>query len=406
MKRNKIAILTDLDPKSNPGANLVAYKYAEAALKDFEVELWTSSCVDSKNMENRITNEIRTRVFSSRKFFYEFPRRGVWAKTLRELFSPLPLLWIVWQIVKFRPALIWVNQIGNIFPISVFVVCRTLRIPALFTLHDFGVLVPRKLYPADLNLCNDDLNNLAYNHISPEKLNLKNSSLSQFYLLRFFVIKMILKSVHLVSVSKLQHKILTANKLMLLANIENGVEPCDCGIDINPRLEAVLFAGRLNGKGLSHAIDIVNQNSNLTLHLAGGIELAEAASKKLASDRIIHHGEISQAQLGHIMHCIKFTSVLSDCFDVYPSILLEALVHGSAPLCYPTVGNATLVSRLDQSLLIDFGHILEREELSRLNLDSELSLKAFKIGKTLNTVDDAYGEYYRLIQQITKMAEK
>jgi hypothetical protein len=45
VKQERIAILTDLDPMSNAGANLVAFQYAMAAQRDFEIEFWTSVCV-------------------------------------------------------------------------------------------------------------------------------------------------------------------------------------------------------------------------------------------------------------------------------------------------------------------------------------------------------------------------
>jgi hypothetical protein len=97
---------------------------------------------------------------------------------------------------------------------------------------------------------------------------------------------------------------------------------------------------------------------------------------------------------------------MSDCFDVYPSILLEALAHGSAPICYPTAGNANLAHEIDRSLVVKFGETIDDVNLDRLNSDAKLSSKVFEVGKTLKSFDKASEEYYGLIKRILKSKEQ
>lgn len=407
MKQERIAILTDLDPMSNAGANLVGFQYAMAAQRDFEIEFWTSVCVDADLKPQNSYENIKIRRFLHSKRFGDFPKKGIKAKTIRELFSPFPIIWITQQIKRFKPQLIWVHQIGNVFPLTSFLVCRILKIPALFTLHDFGVLVPRKLFPKDLNLENVDLSPFALGvNFPPVKLRLQNGSHSKFYLFRYSIIRLILSSVYLISISSLQHQILTANKLNLFAKIENGVGRCNCDAEQITRLDAILFAGRLNGKGLEHAVETVAKSKGLRLHLAGGQELFEIAKRKIESERITYHGQLSHAEVCQLLHQVKFTSVMSDCFDVYPSILLEALAHGSAPISYPTVGNANLAHEIDRSLVVKFGETIDDVNLDRLNSDAKLSSKVFEVGKTLKSFDKASEEYYGLIKRILKSKEQ
>lgn len=403
MSRGKIAILTDLDPFSTPGANLVALEYARCANDEYDIEFWTGKFMNSARSMKASGAKLNIKNFYFSEQFYAFPRQSLRKKTLRELFSLLPLLWIISRALVFKPSLVWVHQIGNVFPISSLLVFRMLRIPVVFTLHDFGILLPRKLYPGDLSVSSKDLMDLAKSRdIAPEKLKLRNSRFFQAYSLRLYVTRFLVESATLVSISDMQRKILEANKFYVSETIENGVLPCSCNNNSTSRLDAVLFAGRLNGKGLLHAIDTVTMNSELVLHLAGPQELIATALQKLPKRRVVYHGELSQPELFRLLHRVKFTSVMSDCFDVYPSILLEAVVHGSAPLCYPTVGNAALANNVSNSLLVEFGEVTDSFVLYRLCKDQNLSQILSSSGKKLKSFDEVYLRYSKLFSRMLR----
>lgn len=403
MAQRRIAILTDLDPYSNPGANLVALEYAKCAKVDSYVEVWSGKHENSEKTTQYDDHPIEIFHFSFSQRFYAFPKRSPKRKTLREFFSFLPILWLIRRTLTSKPDLIWVHQIGNIFPLSVFLIFRVLRIPTVFTLHDFGILMPRKLFPQDLSINNKDLMHLTHSlPVESEKLKLKNSKLMRVQQMRLVIVKYLVKSATLVTISDMQKNILEANNVFVTETIENGVNPCNCENNLPSRLDAILFAGRLNGKGLHHAIDLVQVNDKLTLHLAGSEELIEVARLKLPAEKIIYHGELGQVELFKLLHTIRFTSVMSDCFDVYPSILLEAIVHGSVPFCYPTVGNAIIASALDDSLLVEYGKTPNAFVLSRLSNDVDASHKIIDCGKDLKSFEAIYSRYSHLFKNIQR----
>jgi len=388
-----MAIITDLDPLSNPGANLVAFEFAKVAAQEFQTEFWTSG-------RTTISENYYDYDFLSFKYinlterFIKFPSRGLRHKTIREIFSIKPLRWIFIRLFIFRPNLIWVHQIGNVFPYSMFILFRLFRIPAVFTLHDFGTLVPRKLYPADLGLNQKDLfnfhtSNFGRNHMT-SSLHL---GLSARYSIRLLIIRLLLRSVRLVSISNLQAEILKANRIPIFRTIANGVNPCNCEGQVLERELAILFAGRLSGKGFTHVLRTVESHPTLKLHLAGEKQLLSQARLVLPDSRIAYHGTLNSHELFKVMHRVRFLAALSDCFDVYPSIVLEALAHGCIPFCYPTVGNASLAAKVHKKLVIDYGYSIDDKLMNELAKNSVLLTNAIKIGKSQPSFFEAYKNY-------------
>ena len=394
-------MLTDLDPSSSPGANLVALEYAKCAAKEFRVEFWSGRNKISKSTLKTQDAKLGFETYNYGRRFHAFPKKSLKKKTFREIFSFLPLLWIVHKTLVFRPNIVWVHQIGNVFPLSALLIFRILKIPAVFTVHDFGILVPRKLYPEDLSVDNDDLMSLAYSlPVSKEMLILRQNTLGRLYLIRLCIIRILVKYAIIVSISEMQKRILEANNFLVTATIENGVNPCSCKPDSTSRLQAILFAGRLNGKGLNHAIELVKKNKELMLHLAGNHELVTVALEKLPKERVFYYGMVPQSELFKLLHKVTFTSVMSDCFDVYPSLLLESMVHGSVPICYPTVGNAALAKGVHDSLVVEFGTTPDSSTLSKLIEDSKLSKRAIDFGKKLKSFEEVYAKYSNLFDGV------
>lgn len=400
MKRSRLAVISDLDPNSHPGANLIAFEYAKAAAQEFNTEFWTSRVkelhktpVDSDSLSMHYID-------LSQKFF-NFPKRGLKHKTFREIISIPPLVWILLKAIKFRPDLVWVHQIGNVFPYSIFSLFRLMRIPAIFTSHDFGTLVPRKLYPGDLNLGPKDLSVLfdSYQTVGHANRTLC-LNLSTAYFIRLKFLKFFLKGVNIVGISQMQTDILKSNGIRVVDTISNGVSACKCEFWNSRRLEAILFAGRPNGKGLSHVLTTVKNHPTIMLHLAGSEELLNQAKSVLSNNRIVFHGQLNTEELFRVMHEVRFLAALSECFDVYPSVVLEALVHGCAPFCYPSVGNANLACKVHESLIIDYGSSIESDVIDAFLIDDHYSQKLSSVGRELPSFLDVYADYRDLFHRV------
>ena len=186
MKSARPAIITDLNPISNPGANRIALQYAMSAQKVYETEFWTSISSFVSELDE-VASNMQMRTLHVNEKFAKFPQKSTAHKSIREFSSFRALLKVLIWTWKFRPEVVWIHQIGNVFPYTVFLLFRMLRIPSVFTLHDYGVLVPRKLFPQDLK-CGESLVSLldTQSHESLGKLQFQNSVKSRMMQLRLF----------------------------------------------------------------------------------------------------------------------------------------------------------------------------------------------------------------------------
>jgi glycosyltransferase involved in cell wall biosynthesis len=170
--------------------------------------------------------------------------------------------------------------------------------------------------------------------------------------------------------------------------IPNGVSECRCLTKSSKREpDTVLFAGRSAGKGLENLISQINA-SNFILHLAGGPELEIIAATHLDSSKFIYHGLLNQGQLFELMHTVAFVSVISECFDVFPSVSLEAMRHGALVLCNRTIGSANLVEQFSSFTVLKYNTAPDLNRLSALS--KIMPVPRLKILRTPQEVLDHY----------------
>ena len=403
MKEARLAIITDLNPVSNPGANRVAFEYAMSAQRIFETEFWTSMSSSVSDFDKDSRN-IKMRTFLVNDRFLHFPQKSPVHKSIRELSSLRALISVLFWIRTFRPNIVWVHQIGNVFPYTIFLLFRLFRISTIFTLHDFGVLVPRKLFPRDLN-CGESLVPLLYaqEHERLGKLLAKHSVKNRMTRFRLSIQRSILRKATLISISSLQKTIFEANGFKVDHVFANGVKKCVCPKHYVREDDSILFAGRLTGKGFEKVVDVLNSCRELHLHIAGKKELENEAVKLLTPDRFTYHGELGQNELNQLLHKVRFTAILSECFDVYPSLLLEAVVHGSYPLTYPTVGNSSILRAVSDHLVCEYATQISCSKLNHINSDIELESKLGIVAESLETFEDAFQKYRDVITASMEM---
>ena len=282
-------------------------------------------------------------------------------KLISEFFRFRNFLWFVLALSKAKPDLVWIHQIGNDFPKTLPLVCKLMRLKSIQTHHDYGLVSMRKLYPQNLKLAAEQIQQM---HLSfqelPEQLKLCWESSSRRIVRQLFVIRRSIliwisnMNVTNILISNQQASILRSAKLANIVVLPNSTEACNCVIPSGKAYSQTtfLFAGRPAGKGLDRICGIVSNTSNSLLLLAGKPELLSYIPRDFPSEKLHYLGNLSQTELFSIMHQVDFVAVLSECFDVYPSVLLEALEHGSRVLCSQTVGNMRLVGSQFQGFVI------------------------------------------------------
>ena len=392
----KIVFLNDLHPNSNPGAASIAYALAEEASEKYQVEFWCTNIIGVPLPEN---GRVEIKVRNITKARAQKMEGGLLQRLYFELVGFLELFWVVKQVITSRPTHIWFHQIGNRFPKILIPICRILRISTLTTLHDFGVLLGRKLYPSDfgwsLSSVDSHINQI---HLEQPRIVQGRGSQDILLCVRKGLVRYCLnRSSSLICISNLQEEILKASGLTISDVIPNGVKKCTCTLKLKVIEEKfnILFAGRPNAKGLELLAQAVSEDSNSHLHLAGPSRLLEIAAEYLDSNRFTYYGSLSSLEICELIHQVDLVSVISQCFDVYPTITLEALAHGTPVLTTPLTGNSRLVESLSPDLVV---HASQKPDLAKVAYLIKQERMDFP---TVMTVTDTWELYEKILIQIS-----
>lgn len=388
-------VLNDYFPAEMAGAANIAFEFALLASKESPAEFWCGSkATDTFEQIENLT--IRKFMVNSKR---ESKRKDSLAlRLINEIFPNRGFLWVLKNLIFHRPAVLWINQIGLRFPRSIFLVSNLLRIRTIVTVHDFTYIIPRKLYPRDLSLNDYQVDAFVKKILSGNVKNLRltEQRFHQVFRIRLYIMRQILNTATcLVFISDLQKRIYEGFLFRSGIVIPNGVSECSCLTKSSKREpDSVLFAGRSAGKGLENLISRIN-TSNFILHLAGGPELEIIASTHLDSSRFIYHGSLAQRELFELMHKVSFVSVMSECFDVFPSVSLEAIRHGALVLCSRTIGSADLVEQFSSFTVLQYNTAPDLKSLSELS--KIMPMPKLKI---LRTPQEVFDNYITVIKSI------
>jgi glycosyltransferase involved in cell wall biosynthesis len=340
----KLAVLSDRHPSRFPGAASVAYSLGVEASHEMEVEFWCSSLANEID-ENLGSLTIRNRKISER---YARKMEGRFVQRVYfEIIGLRELFWLFIQIQKFRPTHVWVHQIGHRFPKSSLLMFKAFQVSIINTVHDFGIVLNRKLYPSDFGLT-APIQNENFQNLSGLRLHLLNREAkirALIWLRRRIVLFFYNLSDENICISQVQENLLSSFGLRTSRVIPNGTPACRCDVSPHRKKEEfkVLFAGRPHAKGLELLLEAVAENPKIHLYLAGSTRLQEIAAEYLDLDQFTYFGEVNQTKIFELIHEVDVVSVLSQCFDVYPTITLEALSHHTPVITTELTGNVKLV---------------------------------------------------------------
>ena len=390
----KLVVLNDLHPDSNPGAASIAYSLAEQAGKQYETEYWCAELDGVKVSESQdIAVKIR-RISKKRdsKMEGSLPRRLYF-----EILGIREFFWIIRRIVESRPSHIWIHQIGTRFPKSTILFFKLLKISTVVTLHDFGIVLNRKLYPSDFGWLPEEVDQkIAKIEILSLQIFTKFSMTNILLRVRrSWVVFCLNRANAVVCISELQSTILKSIGLKVSTVIHNGTLDCDCATNAQSKGFNVLFAGRPNAKGLELLAKAIAEQPDSHLHLAGGVRLNEIAGEYLNPKQFTYHGILNRGQISSLIHSVQAVSVISQCFDVYPTITLEALSHRTPVITTSLTGNSNIVKDLSDKFIIPWGHVpnleLIKNEISSANFDYPITY----------TTSDSWTFYNDILSQIS-----
>lgn len=402
MKQKKIVVINDLLPTEQPGAASIAYRLFSEFKAESSARYWTTS-VQPRNL---IHENPDIRVFEISEDAARQSSRSLKHKLKREYLSLAPLNWLYKQVRAERPSIVLVQQIGNRFPRTLIPLMNFMGVQVICTLHDFSWLLPRKLFPRDLKISSSELlekGKLEGNRKAANSINREGSLFRHtVFRVRLFINRQILNHcASVIAISQLQAEIYKSFGFKISVVIPNDVENCSCNLPLEIHREntILLFAGRSYAKGLEKAFEITQTNPATILYLAGPSDLLERAKSALDPEQFHYFGNLAPSDLYELLHKIGFVVVLSECFDVYPTITLEALSHGALVLTNRNTGNSDLVASIYPDMVIDDVATLDFDALALMSTQIRDSRK-FKEVQNRVSGDEMFLEYSRYVNRI------
>jgi glycosyltransferase involved in cell wall biosynthesis len=345
----KIVVLNDLHPDHQPGAAGIALQYAHLLSAENSVQFWCTQ-PEEEEICQKLDFPQKTATYKNSKLRRQRNSRAY--RMLYEMFDFQIFLWLIKESLFFRPDVVWIHQIGNAVPKSVPLLFKMLRIKTIQTHHDYSTFTFGKLYPSDFNLNSEEVLALSipqeFSEMKRTNLRFSRGNFFKRNFMRFRCLLLIQISnlnVKNVLLSPQQESINRNFGLKSIVLIPNAAQGCKC---VNPLKKIgesrnILFAGRPVAKGLALIANIVQNSESCKLFLAGKREILDYIPQSLSPSKYEYLGNLTQTELFQFMHKIDFVSVLSECFDVFPSILLEALSHDCKVIASPMVGNNYLI---------------------------------------------------------------
>ena len=202
-----------------------------------------------------------------------------------------------------------------------------------------------------------------------------------------------------------QERIFSLFGLKKTALLPNITSHCACPVLQESKVSGelrILFAGRPAGKGLGSISRLVQNTPHAHLDLAGDTDLLNYLPFDFPKSKFTFLGRLEHSELLAAIHNYDFVSVLSECFDVYPSILIEALEHSSRVLCTSTVGNHSAI--ISDKFGYQLAYDLDFNKISLTHLINEKNFRPFGSSPSLVLVGEM--KYQQELLRIANAAVK
>lgn len=393
----KIIVLNEMHPDEQPGAATIALDYALELSKIENVLYLTTSTGEKVQSTERLSVRYLKRKHQITLGGYA----GEFLKVLFDFFGFFRAAYYCFKIRQERPESIWVHQIGNYIP-RLTLLFLPVFAPVLMTVHDYGFIVPRKLYPKDISAVN--LMDLS---VKTKKADLSVANRLQKFLvnlayrLRRSILKFYVRKIKVVCISQQQADIYRLFGYRVHAVIANGINLCTCSQEAGAvRTNSVLFLGRVNGKGLDRLL-IGASDSGIELLLAGSQDLVDYVAKCAPKLNFKYLGRLNRSEVFMEMHRTSLVYLASTCFDVYPTVGLEAIRHGAIPIVSDTTGLRDLVNHIDPSLVLNANSLSvplkQYFEMMQVKRD-ELEKNLWSVNNEIMTVTQSLNKYLSLMQ--------
>jgi hypothetical protein len=315
----------------------------------------------------KLGHEIKIATLSSdydHLFLFSYFKKIKLFKLSSEIINIKNIITLKKEINQYSPDFIWFHNVNNEWSWSCLLVQTKNKAPKVITLHELNSIYPGKVTEKMLD------SNLKFMYY---KFGLLKGS---FYKLRSLMIRFFLSKVKVVSIGKLQNSILISNQINVGTRIENYITECNCELDASLVKEnTILFAGRQAYKGLDVVVQSVLKSDGWILIIAGGSDLLDFVKHALPSSKYRYLGQLTSSSLHSYIHSVKFVAVLSQCYDNFPTIGLEAIVHGALPVTTNITGISSICEGISSTLVLKTKEVPDLEKLDLEFYGKEIEVK-------------------------------
>ncbi len=348
----RILILSDYSSESPGGAQVIIRLFAE-----------------SLSRQNFQVFEVNTTFDPNRSsVIHNLLANSNLLRELRSVINPGALLKLQRRIREIKPDAIWVHNVNNYWSWSSLLISK-FNARTILTCHELSAISNLKLKKSHFD-SNLELVYMSLDMSLPTVLLLK---------MKHFYLRFLFKQVRAVAIGEICQDVLEANDFRITVRIPNRVEGCT-HLDTQSREpDSVLFAGRLIEKGLRETAIGVEQ-AGMRLFLIGPPELHSEALQYCAAERVEYLGIKPNQELLLLLHKFEIVSLCSQSFDNYPTIGLEAIVHG----CKIVTSEVTGLSRL----------------LVRHGIDSTVRVGEIPVFRDIQAIPNELFQSRKLLQEI------
>ena len=318
------------------------------------------------NMADAATQLIEYKDSKIDYILYRFFRRFKFIRGVETIFQPHSTMKIFALILKTKPKIVHVHGLGGrMFPTILIPLVRLLtKCEVIITHHGFSPLnAGLKLYPNELQrLANFSVSKMLEDwltNVSPAN-NQKDYSLNLSSRLLRFTVWLINHATINIAISNMQSNIFALYGIRVDCVIHNSCTICSCSTNDSetnlPHIKnekiGILFSGRPIGKGLERVVNLAKRNEKIHLFLVGYAASEEFVKLSgLQSNQYTFLGYVKKDFLYPLIHSMHFVSCLSDCFDNFPTVALEAIYHGSIPIVSSSTGVSEIIHSINPQMV-------------------------------------------------------
>ncbi len=377
----KVLVLNDKHPDELPGAATVAMQCYQELSTQFNTIFCFGSELDYSINSGFICYRIsRVESFVNRVF-----KRMRLTDTIRSFTRLKSLLWFAKLILNFKPQIVVIHKIGDVFSIFTVLVCRLFKSRIYFMHHDFSHIKMGKLYPADLEILPNNVDQEFLSNSKELFQNIKLNFRSRIYrfLLNRYTTQICQTTLHLSSLIGTGFRISRLIPQYLPKSLSKNKN--DYSQTLRSPLR-IFFASRIIGKGLPKLIRLIERDERFFLNLAGSAELQDEVSKHLDQKRFRYLGNLKNSEVLLEMSDNDFTYACSECLDVGPRTVVESMSVGTLAIVSAVTGHASELFQLNKNLVVKYNKEIEGDKLINLLRNRNNILDSYYNSKNLENL--------------------